>query len=129
MKQFLTALDKGMTPVLSLTYLAVCLIVLTVIPAGTGGIYLLMTLWAIALMILMRWGIWGILRMAQKQYSTLPPLRRLVRLTEIVELVLFVGAVIWSILLWELPMLWLFVPIPLFGFQGALHFDLLYVIK
>ena len=65
MKQFLTALDKGMTPVLSLTSLGVCLITLTVKPAGAGGIYLLMILWAIALMILMRWGIWGILRMAQ----------------------------------------------------------------
>ena len=121
MKRFIRALSKGFAPVLVLSYFALCLIILAVSPANKGGL-LISILCAAVAMTALRWSVWGILRMAGK-HATKTELLVLVRITEVIMLLLTVATLVFTLLLWEIPSLWIFFPVPLFGLEGAVHFD------
>ena len=121
MRKFLCGLDKFFAPALVLGYIGLCICLLAV---SEGNAPLLSMLWAALMMAAMRWGIWGILKLTQKRTRQTPML--LLVLTRVVEglmLLLTAGAIVLSILLWELPAVWLLIPACLFGLQGAVHFE------
>ena len=121
MRRLIRGLDKFFAPALILGYFGLCICLLAV---SEGRAPLLSMLWAALMMAAMRWGIWGILKLTQKQTRQTPALLlTLTRTVEVLMLLLTVGAAVFAFLLWELPAVWLLIPACLFGLQGAVHFD------
>ena len=121
MRKFLCGLDKFFAPALILGYFGLCICLLAV---SEGRAPLLSMLWAALMMAAMRWGTWGILKLTQKRTRQTPALLLiLTRTVEALMLLLTVGSLVLSILLRELPAVWLLIPACLFGLQGAVHFD------
>lgn len=121
MRAFLCSLDKFFAPMLILGYFGFSICLLAV---SGGATALLSLLWTALMMVAMRWGIWGILKLTKKRTRQTPSL--LLVLTRVVEgimLLLTVGSIVLSILLWELPAVSLLIPACLFGLQGAVHFE------
>lgn len=124
MKRIIQGLDKWLSPVLILSFFAVCLILLAATPKAQALPMLLAILWATGMTLIMRWGIWGILRLAQVRFrAEKRALTVLVRTVEGLELLLSLAALVFALILWEIPAVWLFLPATLFGLQGAVKFD------
>ncbi len=121
MKRFIHTLDRILSPILILGYAALCIILLAVVPGGRVGL-LFSILWAVASMAGLRWGVWGILQLARTKADA-GELKVLVRTVEALMLILTVAAAIFAILLWDIPSVWLFLPVPLFGLAGAVRVD------
>lgn len=120
-KRFLQGLDRVLSPILILSYVALSLLLLAAVPQGRAGL-LLAILWGAVTAAALRWSVWGILKSA-KTRTTPRAWTVLVRTTEALFLLLTVAALVASILLREIPAVWLFFPTPLFGLQGALRLD------
>ena len=120
MKKLIRFLDRVMTPALILSYVTLCVILLAVSPKVSA---LLAMLWGGAMMAALRWGIWGILKLAQKTTSDRGALKVLVRTVEVIQILLILASVALSILLWEIPSVMLLVPAAFFGLRGAIRFD------
>ena len=120
MKKLILFLDRVMTPTLILSYVALCVILLAVSPKVSA---LLAMLWGGAMMAALRWGIWGILKLAQKTTSDRSALKVLVRTVEVLQVLLIIVSAVISILLWEIPSVMLLVPAAFFGLRGAIRFD------
>ncbi len=121
MKQFILALNKILLPILILSYFTLCLVLLAVVPGNKGGLLLAILCAAIA-MAALRWSVWGILCRAKKHASE-REFVILIRTIEAIMLLLTGTALVFTVLLWEIPSLWIFFPIPLFGLQGAIKLD------
>lgn len=121
MKKLISVLDKALIPVLSLASAAIFLILLAVTDGGKVGLLLAMAASAV-MMAGMRWSVGMILRSAAKR-TTRKEFRILVRIVEALMLLLFAAFLVGVILLWDVPPVWLFCPVPLFGLAGALRFD------
>lgn len=129
MKKIIQGLNKGFSPVLILSFFATCLILLAATPKAQALPMLSAILWATGMTVIMRWGIWGILRMAQARFrAEKKALTVLVRTVEGLELLLSLAAVVFALILREIPAVWLFLPAALFGLQGAIKFDAKYII-
>ena len=123
MKPILRFLDGILSPTLIVTYASLCLILLAAYPQeGRPSLFFAM-IWAAAMMAIMRWGIWGILKLATKTRVGRKELTVLVRIVEGLQVFLTLGACALAILLREIPATWLFLPAALFGLQGAIRFD------
>ena len=120
MKKLIRALDRYLMPCLAFGYLALCVVLLAVSP-GVGA--LLSMLWGVAMMAALRWGIWGILMLAKRQTRDKGALTVLTRTVEVMQILLFLGAVALAVLLWEIPAVWLLTPAALCGLRGAVRFD------
>ena len=118
MKRLIQSVQKFFAPVLILCCFALCLLILAVVPGNKAGI-LFAILCASLAMAGLRWSVWGILRQARKK-ATDTEFTILVRVTEVLMVLLTVTALVFTLLLWEIPTLWIFFPIPLFGLEGAL---------
>ncbi len=121
MKRFLKTLNRVFFPSLLIGYVALCLVLLAVTPEGTLGL-LVAILWAVGTATALRWGVWGILKSAQKKANP-KEMKILLRTAEVLLLILFVVAFIFTILLAPIPSVWLFFPIPLFVLQGVVKID------
>lgn len=121
MERFLKTLNRYFFPSLLIGYVALCLVLLAVTPEGTLGLLVAM-LWAAVTATALRWGVWGILKSAQKKASP-KEMKILLRTAEIFLLILFVAALVFAILLAPIPSVWLFFPIPLFVLQGIIKID------
>ena len=118
MKRLIQSVQKFFAPVLILCCFALCLLILAVVPGNKAGILFAILCSALA-MAGLRWSVWGILRQARKK-ATDTEFTILVRVTEILMVLLTVTALVFTLLLWEIPTLWIFFPIPLFGLEGAM---------
>ena len=121
MKGFLSAVIRWFAPVLYLAYAALCLILLGVVPDGKIAL-LFALLWAVLTAVLLRWGIWAVLKSARK-HATVKEWKILLRVTECLMLLLTAAALVFAVLLGEIPAVWLFFPLPLFGLRGALVWE------
>lgn len=121
MKRLITAVNRWFAPTLYLSYTALCLILLGVVPDGKIGL-LFALLWAILTAAVLRWGVWGILKSARK-HTDVGEWKILLRVTEALLLLLTIAALVFAILLPEIPAVWLFFPLPLFGLRGALAWE------
>ena len=124
MKRLISFLDRVMTPILILAYVAICIILLAITDTERGGALLLSMVWAGAVMALLRWGIWGILTLAYKTgRESQNAVKALVRTVEILQILLTGAAVATAIVFRSFPAVWLLIPTALFGLRGALRFD------
>lgn len=124
MKPLIRILDRVLTPVLILTYVALCVLLLAVTEQKAALPILLSMFWAGVMMAALRWGVWGILKGSlRKGKASRKSVLLLTRFTELL-LLLLTGAALWlSLFLWEIPSVWLLIPAFLFGFRGAVRFD------
>ncbi len=109
-----------MLPVLILGCLTLDIVLLAVVPGGPG--LLLAMVWAAVTMGLLRWCVFAILRRASLR-ATPRESTVLVRTVEGLMVLLTAAALTISILLWEIPVVWVFFPLPLFGLSGAVKAD------
>ena len=121
MKRFLKTLNRYFSPSLLIGYVALCLVLLAVTPEGTLGL-LVAILWAGVTATALRWGVWGILKSAQKRTNP-KEMKILLRTAEVFLLILFVVTLVFTILLAPIPSVWVFFPIPLFVLQGVVKID------
>ncbi len=121
MRKFIQTLNRYFFPVLLIVYVALCLILLAVVPEGKGGL-LLAILWAAITATALRWSVWGVLTLAKKTANS-KELNLLLRTVEVFLLLITVAAGILALLLWEIPSIWLFFPTPLFALQGVVKMD------
>lgn len=129
MKRVIRFLDRVLSPVLILSYLCLCVVLLAAVPAEQKLTLFITMLWAAAMMATMRWGIWGILQIARtKTRAGHRELKFLVRTVEVLESIVSVTTVVFAILLRDIPAVWLFLPVALFGLQAAVRFDARYII-
>lgn len=128
MKRLVLALDRGATPVLILTYVALCVTVLAVSPEGTGLPVFFAMLWTVVLMGLLRWGVWGVLCLAGRGRRGPKGARALTYTAEVLFLLLTGYAVAVSTVLSGIPSVWLSVPVTLFGVRGALRYHAQYLV-
>jgi len=120
MRKLIRFLDRVLTPVLTLGYLALCLILLALSPSL--GAFLAMV-WGACMMAALRWGIWGILMLARKQTRDRSVLKVLVRTVEGIQVLLILFAITLAILLRQVPTASLLVPAAFCGLRGAVRFD------
>ncbi len=120
MKRFIHTLDRFGSPVLILSYAALCILLLAATPQGKGP-FLWAILCGVATAAAFRWGTWAILVRARKK-ATPSELAVLTGTVEILFLLFTAAATVLTILLWEIPALWVFFPTPLFGLRGAIRF-------
>ena len=121
MKRFLQTLNRYFLPVLLLCYATLCLILLAVTPEGALGL-LFAIFWAALTATALRWGVWGVLKSAQKRAND-REMKILLRTAEVFFLLLFLAALIFAILLAPIPAVWLFFPLPLFVLQAVVKMD------
>ena len=121
MKALISAINRWFAPTLYLSYVGLCLILFGVTPNGKLGL-LFALLWAVVTAVALRWGVWGILKSARK-HTDPTEWKILLRVTEGLMLLLTVAALVFAIILREIPAVWLFFPLPLFGFRGALAWE------
>ena len=117
-------LDRGMTPVLILSYVGLCLMLLAVSPGVNA---LLAMLWGGAMMGALRWGIWGILSLGRRINPDPVAVKILTRTVEVIQILLILFSIVLSVLLWAIPSLWLLIPSAFFGLRGAIRFDAEYL--
>lgn len=128
MRRFIAFLDRTMTPVLILVYIALCILLLAVAQPGTGGGLMIGMLWGAGMMAALRWGVYGILKLAHRNgKESRTALTALVRTAEILLLLLACFGIGISVLFREFPAVWLLIPVFLFGLRGALRFDAEYL--
>ena len=118
MKRLIQSVQKFFAPVLILCCFALCLLILAVVPGNKVGI-LFAILCASLAMAGLRWSVWGILRRARKK-ATDTEFTILVRTTEVLMGIFAIASLVFALLLWEIPSVWIFFPIPLFGLEGAM---------
>lgn len=121
MNQFIQTLNRYFFPVLLIVYLALCLVLLAVVPEGKGGL-LLALLWAVVTATALRWSIRGVLTLAKKK-ADFREMTLLLRTVEVFLLLVTVAAGVFALLLREIPSVWLFFPTPLFALQGVVKMD------
>ncbi len=121
MKAFLQSLDRYFLPVLLISYTALCLVLLAVVPEGKGGL-LLAILWAGFTAAALRWSIWGVLTLAKKKAEP-KEMTVLLRTVEIMLLLITAAAGVLTLLLRQIPAVWIFFPTPLFALQGVVKMD------
>lgn len=121
MKALISAINRWFAPTLYLSYAGLCLILFGVTPNGKLGL-LFAFLWAVVTAVALRWGVWGILKSARK-HADPTEWKILLRVTEGLMLLLTAAALIFAIILREIPAVWLFFPLPLFGLRGALAWE------
>lgn len=121
MKNLIQTLNKFLAPVLIMGYLTLCIVLLAAVPGGKVGI-LLAILWSILSALALRWGVWGILCLAKKR-ATKREQTVLTRTAEGLMLLLSAATAVLCVLLWDIPPIWAFLPVPWFGLEGAVRFD------
>ena len=124
MRKLILGLDRILTPLLLLSYLGLCIILLAVSPGLSA---FLAMLWGGAMMTALRWGIWGILTLGRRMHPDRETLKILTRTVEVIQIFLILAAVALAVLLWSIPSVWLLIPAACYGLRGAIHFDAEYL--
>lgn len=109
-----------MTPLLLLSYLALCILLLAISPGRNA---FLAMLWGGLMMAALYWGIRGILSLGRRINPDPAAVKILVRTVEVIQILLILFAILLAVLLWEIPAVWLLIPAAFFGLRGAIRFD------
>ena len=124
MRKVVRFLDGVMSPVLILSYIAICLMLLAVSPGVNA---FLAMVWGGAMMAALRWGIWGILSLGRRMNRDPLFLKVLTRTVEVLQVLLILASIFVAVLLWSVPSVWLLIPSAFFGLRGAIRFDAEYL--
>ena len=124
MRKVVRFLDRVMSPVLILSYIALCLMLLAVSPGVNA---FLAMVWGGVMMAALRWGIWGILSLGRRMNRDPIFLKVLTRTVEVLQVLLILSSIFVAVLLWSVPSVWLLIPSAFFGLRGAIRFDAEYL--